>query len=413
MDKEKVLELIQLDVTGCILQQEKLILHSLMDNDENFPWTELARYQNLLSLLPSILLPESPSAKAKNNTLRKMSSLIFENETDTGDNKIAQKEKQLVFKSSEKFVLKGKVDWESLSGMDSSSSRTHNSNKVKSETQFKSREKEYLKSIHVKEDSFGKEFTKSPKDQTELKSKSNPSARKSLRKYILIFIILMALSTLIFIYLVSTNENQEVPEKINEPKQTSLVNDEKIEMDNLVESLNVDDVKNVERQGTQTEEQIQQEILPTAPPQLPAPIDAQLDEVVENNPMVNIETQNDSKVGDEKSLPPPKEINEIEEEPTYFVAVEEMPEPINGLKGIQEKIVYPEIAKKVGIEGKVFVRAFVDEIGKVTKVELVKGIGGGCDEAAMDAILKTSFKPGKQRGKPVKVEVIIPIVFKH
>lgn len=103
--------------------------------------------------------------------------------------------------------------------------------------------------------------------------------------------------------------------------------------------------------------------------------------------------------------------NDIDEE-VYFVAVEEMPEPIGGISEIQLKIVYPEIAKRAGVEGKVYVLAFVDERGNVTNAKIIKGIGAGCDEAAIDAVLQTKFKPGKQRGKTVKVQVSIPIVFK-
>lgn len=103
-----------------------------------------------------------------------------------------------------------------------------------------------------------------------------------------------------------------------------------------------------------------------------------------------------------------KSINESE----YFVAVEQMPSPIGGIKGIQEKIVYPESAKRAGIEGRVYVKAFIDETGKVVSAEIIKGIGGGCDEAAIDAVMKTKFNPGKQRGKPVKVQVTVPIVFR-
>ncbi|MGH2567117.1 MAG: energy transducer TonB, partial [Bacteroidota bacterium] len=107
--------------------------------------------------------------------------------------------------------------------------------------------------------------------------------------------------------------------------------------------------------------------------------------------------------------PPPKH---DEEEETYFVAVEDLPEPVGGIQGIQRLVVYPEIAKRAGVEGTVFVEAFVDETGNVTKTQLVKGIGAGCDEAAMAAIQKTKFKPGKQRGKAVKVRMSIPIRFR-
>jgi len=109
--------------------------------------------------------------------------------------------------------------------------------------------------------------------------------------------------------------------------------------------------------------------------------------------------------GDNKTA---KRINEGE----YYVAVEVMPELIGGLHSIQSNIRYPEIAKRAGIEGKVYVLAYIDESGNVTNARIIKGIGAGCDEAALDAVSAVKFTPGKQRGKPVKVQVTIPIVFK-
>jgi protein TonB len=147
-------------------------------------------------------------------------------------------------------------------------------------------------------------------------------------------------------------------------------------------------------------------ILPKAPPKLPESIEAPIIETTQ------ISTTEEAKNEEEINVPPQKEEIEETQEPTYFIAVEEMPELIGGLKGIQEKIIYPEFAKRAGVQGKVYIRAFVDEKGNVTNAEVVKGIGGGCDEAALDAVLKTKFSPGKQRGKPVKVQVTIPILFK-
>ncbi len=89
-----------------------------------------------------------------------------------------------------------------------------------------------------------------------------------------------------------------------------------------------------------------------------------------------------------------------------------MPEPIGGIKAIQDKVVYPEIAKRAGIEGKVYVLAFINEEGKVVKARVLKGIGGGCDQAAMKAVEETVFTPGRQRGKAVKTQVSIPIIFR-
>jgi protein TonB len=146
---------------------------------------------------------------------------------------------------------------------------------------------------------------------------------------------------------------------------------------------------------------------PPPPPKPPIPIEAPSDDVLEDIEIEDTEIDFEAEI---EAPPPPKE--NIEEEPTYFVAVEEMPAPIGGIRAIQEKIVYPEIAKRAGVEGKVYVLAFVNEQGEVTKAQIIKGIGAGCDEAALNAVLKTRFTPGKQRGKPVKVQVSIPIIFK-
>ena len=109
---------------------------------------------------------------------------------------------------------------------------------------------------------------------------------------------------------------------------------------------------------------------------------------------------------------PLAEIKKVEKEPEVFVAVEEQPQLIGGLQGIQSKIKYPEIASKLGIEGKVIIQAIVDETGNVISTKTIKGIGGGCDEIALNAVKDSKFIPGKQRGKPVKVQITIPIVFK-
>ena len=157
-------------------------------------------------------------------------------------------------------------------------------------------------------------------------------------------------------------------------------------------------------------QQTRQENRPPPPPKPPIPIEAPSDDVLEDIELNDTELDMNAQM--EAPPPPPKEEKKVEEEPQYFVAVEEMPQPIGGIQGIQKKIIYPEIAKRAGVEGKVYVLAFVDEQGNVTKAKIIKGIGAGCDEAALNAVLKTKFKPGKQRGKPVRVQVSIPIVFK-
>jgi len=154
-----------------------------------------------------------------------------------------------------------------------------------------------------------------------------------------------------------------------------------------------------------------QENRPPPPPKPPIPIEAPSEDVLEDIEISSTEIDFEARI--EAPPPPPKEEKKIvEEEPTYFVAVEEMPEPIGGIQAIQNKIVYPEIAIRAGVEGKVHILAFVDEDGNVTKAEVLKGLGAGCDEAAVNAVRLTKFKPGRQRGKAVKVQVAVPVIFR-
>ena len=155
-------------------------------------------------------------------------------------------------------------------------------------------------------------------------------------------------------------------------------------------------------------EQTKQEAAPPPPPKPPIPIEAPTDDVLEDIEIADTELDMNEVI----TAPPPPPPEEDDSEPVFFVAVEQMPEPIGGIGAIQSKIVYPEIAKRAGVQGRVFVKAFVDESGFVTKVELIRGIGAGCDEAAMNAVEQTKFRPGKQRGKPVKVQVTVPVLFK-
>ena len=106
------------------------------------------------------------------------------------------------------------------------------------------------------------------------------------------------------------------------------------------------------------------------------------------------------------------ETNQPINEDEFSTIVENMPGPIGGIFAIQEKIQYPETAKRSGIQGKVIIQAFIDENGKVIHAKILNGIGGGCDEVAIDAIKQTRFNPGIQNDKPVKVQVTIPIWFK-
>lgn len=96
----------------------------------------------------------------------------------------------------------------------------------------------------------------------------------------------------------------------------------------------------------------------------------------------------------------------------YLAFAEVMPEPEGGMASIIKKIKYPEVARMANLQGKVYVLAFIDEKGNCSQAKVVKGIGGGCDEAAVEAIKATKFKPGKNAGVTVKVKLSLPIEFK-
>lgn len=97
--------------------------------------------------------------------------------------------------------------------------------------------------------------------------------------------------------------------------------------------------------------------------------------------------------------------------------VETSPEPIGGYgafyKFVSDEVKYPSPARRMGVEGRVFVQFVVDKDGAITDVQVIKGIGAGCDEeAARVMALAPKWNPGKQRGREVKVRMVIPILFK-
>lgn len=96
----------------------------------------------------------------------------------------------------------------------------------------------------------------------------------------------------------------------------------------------------------------------------------------------------------------------------YLAFAEKMPEPIGGLSAIYQKIKYPDIAKRAGVEGKVYLLAFINEIGDVDDVKIIKGLGAGCDEAAIKAVKSTKFNPGVSAGKTAKIKLSLQVHFK-
>ncbi len=127
------------------------------------------------------------------------------------------------------------------------------------------------------------------------------------------------------------------------------------------------------------------------------------------------ESEEESEVEQEEvPLAPTTEFNELEAPPppkveeTYeFYAVEIKPSVIRKVEPQ-----YPDIARKAGIEGRVFVKVLVDTLGNVETVQVLKSSNPIFEKPAIEAAKKWKFKPGYQRDRPVKVWVAIPFIFK-
>lgn len=96
-----------------------------------------------------------------------------------------------------------------------------------------------------------------------------------------------------------------------------------------------------------------------------------------------------------------------------FIPYDEPPKPVGGFSALREKIKYPEVAQKNGIEGVVVVQGFIDSEGNMSKFYIVKGVPDcGLNSAAVSALEQTKFEPAKQKEQPIGVWISIPIVFK-
>ena len=95
----------------------------------------------------------------------------------------------------------------------------------------------------------------------------------------------------------------------------------------------------------------------------------------------------------------------------YALVAEVMPQPIGGMEGLYKNISYPDMAKKTGVSGKVYLLAFINERGDVDNVKVIKGIGAGCDEAAIKGIRSTKFNPAMSKGEAIKAKLSIPVTF--
>ena len=178
-----------------------------------------------------------------------------------------------------------------------------------------------------------------------------------------------------------------------------------------ITSLGPDEYVIDEQEVVEMEEIIQTRQIetPPPPPRPPVPVEVPNDEIIDD---VDIDISADLDLGGQLSMPPPPPPADDDDEEDFFVVVEDMPELIGGLGELQRQIRYPEMARRAGIEGRVFIQFIVNERGEVEDPRVIRGIGGGADEEALRVVSQARFTPGMQRGRPVRVQYSLPIFFR-
>ncbi|HZJ80990.1 MAG TPA: energy transducer TonB [Dysgonamonadaceae bacterium] len=167
----------------------------------------------------------------------------------------------------------------------------------------------------------------------------------------------------------------------------------------------------------------QRDPTPPPPPPPPEPEVPEIIEVTEEK----VETKIDlSSLEDDQSRaqiqtytppPPPKPVVEEEVEDEIFVVVEQQPEFPGGMSALMkflgDNIKYPVIAQENGIQGRVITNFVVERDGSISDVQVVRGQDPSLDREAVRVIqTMPKWKPGQQRGKPVRVRFTLPVVFR-
>ena len=180
---------------------------------------------------------------------------------------------------------------------------------------------------------------------------------------------------------------------------------------------------------TPAEEQIEDEIIPITqqmlkppPPPPPAPKLTDLIEIVEDELSIDEELEIDDAEADVENK---NNYNfdydgdswgeeESDGEVDIFQVVEDMPQFPGGSvqKWIAKNVKYPMIAQENNIQGKVFVQFVIEKDGSVSDVKVARSVDPSLDKEAIRVVkAMPKWKPGKQRGKPVRVSYTVPINF--
>ena len=157
---------------------------------------------------------------------------------------------------------------------------------------------------------------------------------------------------------------------------------------------------------------------PVAPkiPILSDQIDIVDDEIeIEDDMFMNLE--DDASLGVEIMDYVEVEEEVVEEEAIPFQLVEEKPSFQGGdanqfSKWVNSRLVYPEIAKENGVQGRVTLQFTVEKDGTVTKVKVLRGVDPSLDKEAVRVVsMSPKWKPGKQRDRAVPVTYTFPVIF--
>lgn len=137
---------------------------------------------------------------------------------------------------------------------------------------------------------------------------------------------------------------------------------------------------------------------------------------------VEIDISKEEQIGIPPPPPPAPLIDEADaalkiQKREIFTAVEKGPEFVGGqakmYQYLGENIKYPASAQRANISGRVFVKFVVEDDGSIGEVNVMKGIGFGCDEEAIRVVKSMpKWKPGVQNGKNVRVYYNMPIVYR-
>ena len=178
--------------------------------------------------------------------------------------------------------------------------------------------------------------------------------------------------------------------------------------------------------GSMAEQDVEDEIIPITrqeevkpPPPPPPPKVVEVLNIVDDETEIEDELEiEDTDIDEETAIevaPVLQEEEEADEGQVFFI-VEDMPEFPGGelalRKFIANSIKYPVIAQENGIQGKVYVNFVVDKDGSITNARIARGVDRSLDQEALRVVnTLPKWKPGQQRGKPVKVSYTVPINF--